>query len=52
MSSPFTLLLPLAHVGHWWGYILYAVPVLIVLGSVVTTLIRERRGEDRDTPPE
>jgi ABC-type multidrug transport system permease subunit len=41
------LLMPLAHVGHWWTYILYAVPVIIVLGSVVSTLIKERReGKD------
>jgi hypothetical protein len=33
----------LAHVGHWWTYILYAVPVIIVLVSVAMTLIRERR---------
>jgi hypothetical protein len=38
---------PLAHVGHWWTYVLYAVPVIIVLASVVMTLIRERR-ERRD----
>ena len=34
---------PLAHVGHWWTYILYAVPVVIVLGAVVRTLLQERR---------
>jgi len=36
-------LLPPAHVGHWWTYVLYAVPVIIVLGSVAVTLYRERR---------
>jgi cytochrome c-type biogenesis protein CcmH/NrfF len=40
--------LPLAHLGHWWTYILYGVPVAIVLFSVVTTTIRERR-EQRDS---
>jgi hypothetical protein len=35
--------LPLAHAGHWAIYVLYAVPVLIVLGSVVATAVRERR---------
>ncbi len=35
--------LPLAHLGHWWLYVLYAVPVIIVLASVVTTTVRERR---------
>ena len=34
----------LAHVGHWWGYLLYAIPVVIVLGSIVITKVRERRG--------
>jgi hypothetical protein len=46
-------LIPLAHVGHWWGYILYAVPVIIVLVSVVTTMLRERRGGgSEDEPPD
>jgi heme exporter protein D len=35
--------LPLAHVGHWAFYVLYAVPVLIVLGSIVLTTLRQRR---------
>ena len=39
-------LIPLAHLGHWWTYVLYAIPVIIVLGSVAMTLIRERRGDD------
>jgi hypothetical protein len=38
-------LIPLAHVGHWWTYVLYAIPVVIVLASVAMTLIRERRGK-------
>lgn len=36
--------LPAAHLGHWWMYVLYGVPVIIVLFSVVTTTLRERRG--------
>ena len=39
-----TAALPLAHLGHWWMYVLYAVPVIIVLWSAVTTTIRDRRG--------
>ena len=42
-------MLPLAHAGHWALYVLYAVPVVIVLVSVVTTVLKERRegaGED------
>jgi cytochrome c-type biogenesis protein CcmH/NrfF len=35
--------LPIAHAGHWAIYVLYAVPVIIVLGSVVMTMLRERR---------
>ena len=28
--------------GHWVTYALYAVPVVIVLGSVVSSYLRER----------
>jgi hypothetical protein len=37
-------MLPLAHAGHWLIYVLYAVPVAIVLGSIVVAVIRDRRG--------
>ena len=37
-------MLPLAHASHWAIYVLYAVPVLIVLGSIVITVVRDRRG--------
>jgi uncharacterized membrane protein SirB2 len=43
--------LPIAHAGHWLIYVLYAVPVLIVLGSVVMTVLRERR-RGREGPGE
>jgi hypothetical protein len=36
-------MLPLAHAGHWALYVLYAVPVAIVLVSVVTTALKGRR---------
>jgi heme exporter protein D len=40
---------PLAHLGHWAFYVLYAVPVLIVLGSIVLTTLRQRgEGEQSD----
>jgi hypothetical protein len=46
--------LPLAHVGHYL-WILYVLPVLIVVASIVKTTISERRkakGEsDSETPP-
>jgi cytochrome c-type biogenesis protein CcmH/NrfF len=35
--------LPIAHAGHWAIWILYAVPVVIVLGSIVVQLRRGRR---------
>jgi ABC-type multidrug transport system permease subunit len=38
--------LPIAHVGHWSIWILYAVPILIVLGSIVLQLVRDRRDDD------
>jgi cytochrome c-type biogenesis protein CcmH/NrfF len=46
--------LPIAHAGHWLVYILYAVPVLIVLASIVVTVVRDRRrgaiDEEQPTP--
>jgi cytochrome c-type biogenesis protein CcmH/NrfF len=38
-----------AHAGHWLLWVLYAVPVLIVVGSIVLSIIRQRReGTDVD----
>jgi hypothetical protein len=37
--------LPLAHVGHYL-WILYLIPVLVVLGGIVRTLLIERRHKD------
>jgi hypothetical protein len=42
--------LPLAHAGHWLVYVLYAVPVIIVLGSIVVTMIRDRRRRASEEP--
>jgi cytochrome c-type biogenesis protein CcmH/NrfF len=39
-------MLPLAHVGHWL-WVLYVLPVLIVVFSIVRTTLSERR-EARD----
>jgi hypothetical protein len=36
-------MLPLAHVGHWAIYVLYGVPVAIVLVAIAMTMIRDRR---------
>ena len=37
------LFMPLAHVGHWSMYVIYAVPVFVVLASVMKTVRQERR---------
>jgi cytochrome c-type biogenesis protein CcmH/NrfF len=34
--------LPLAHVGHYL-WVLYLIPVLVVIGGIVRTMILERR---------
>lgn len=42
--------LPLAHFGHWWGSLLFAVPVLLLFGYVswenVKRRWRERHGKE------
>ena len=38
-----------AHAAHWLIYVLYAVPVLIVVGSIVISVVRQRR-EQADPP--
>jgi hypothetical protein len=40
--------LPLAHVGHYAIWILYAVPVLIVTGAIVKSTIAQRRAGDEE----
>ncbi|HWA52681.1 MAG TPA: hypothetical protein VG816_00765 [Solirubrobacterales bacterium] len=42
-------LVPLAHVGHWL-WVLYLPPVLIVVGSLLATRLKERR-RPKDEPP-
>jgi hypothetical protein len=41
--------LPLAHVGHYL-WILYILPVLIVIAGILKTTLSEKR-RDRDGPP-
>jgi heme exporter protein D len=41
-------MLPLAHVGHYFIWVLYAVPVLIVAGAIVKSMIAQRRYGDDD----
>jgi hypothetical protein len=35
-----------AHAGHWVVYVLYALPVLIVVGSIVRSIARRQHLED------
>jgi hypothetical protein len=51
--------LPLAHVGHYFVWVLYAVPVLIVAIAIVKSFISQRQaidappagGDDREDSP-
>ena len=36
-------MLLVAHAGHWLIWVLYAVPVLIVVVSIVASVLRQRR---------
>jgi hypothetical protein len=44
--------LPLAHIGHYL-WILYVLPVLIVIGGIVKTTLAQRRDQQREegAPP-
>jgi hypothetical protein len=44
---PEALVIPVAHAGHFL-WILYVLPVLIVVGSIVRTTISERRRKRDD----
>ena len=35
--------LPVAHAAHYATYVLYGVPVAIVIGSIVAGAVRDRR---------
>lgn len=37
------LSIPMAHAGHWAMYVIYAVPVVVVLASVAKAIVSERR---------
>ena len=42
-------MIPVAHVGHYL-WVLYVLPVLVVIGGIVRTMVLERKrreGEDR-----
>ncbi|HEY6730726.1 MAG TPA: hypothetical protein VI039_06845 [Solirubrobacterales bacterium] len=42
-------MLPLAHAGHYAVWVLYVLPVLIVVGAIVKSSISQRRAVD--APP-
>ena len=41
-------MLPLAHAGHYALWVLYVLPVLIVVGAIVRNSITQRRAEGKD----
>jgi hypothetical protein len=41
--------LPFAHVGHYWIWILYAIPILIVSAAIVKSFISQRQA--MNAPP-
>lgn len=45
------LALPFAHVGHWYIWILYAVPALIVVAATVHSVLAQRRARRRGEAP-
>lgn len=38
-------MLPLAHVGHYAVWVLYVIPVLVVVGAIARSAILTRRAE-------
>ena len=40
--------LPLAHASHWALWVLYAVPVIVVLIATAQAFVRERRARRQD----
>lgn len=39
-------MLPLAHAGHYFAWALYALPVLVVVGSIVKSTLANRGDKD------
>lgn len=46
LMRPMSAAIPLAHVGHWYLWVPYMIPVAIVLGASLRAL-RQQRREDR-----
>ena len=40
-------MLPLAHAGHYVVWVLYALPVLVVVGAIVRNALVQRRNDRR-----
>ncbi len=38
-------IVPIAHAGHWLVNLLYLVPLVIVIGMLAVTSMRDRRAE-------
>jgi hypothetical protein len=47
MSSG-SVLIPLAHLGHWYFIPLYVAPAILILFSAIRTTLKERRRSDRE----
>lgn len=45
MSPVVAVLVPVAHAGHW---IVYVIPIVVVLIAVVISALRERRARDAE----
>ncbi|HVQ57881.1 MAG TPA: hypothetical protein VMS60_03130 [Solirubrobacterales bacterium] len=43
-------MLPLAHAGHYALWILYVLPVLIVVGAIVRSALAQRRDHESEEP--
>jgi hypothetical protein len=52
MSAPYSevVVLPLAHLLHWYFMPLYAAPMVIVLYSTIKETIRQRREGEEEKP--
>lgn len=42
----------LAHLGHWYVQLAFAVPALAIIAVMSRDSLRRRRKRDRDDPPE
>jgi hypothetical protein len=41
----------LAHLGHWYMWLLYALPAFIVLGATLHSARTQRKARREGTPP-